>query len=236
MGGEEPVRTEAEELEHFEFRGMKADRHSRKLMRSGLLIGLITVFAIGILSCHREHQQQKKVTRIDTTITRPYDYTGDGVIDTSSLHITGQDFDSSFTWTFDLRSRGETILHKEGSDSGWDSMFAVKGFEADSGDYATSKTKFFFSELGLDVLQRKDYSDSGLVAEMIDTTGSITYPFLRDSCGFSDHDAKMLIDSIAHTIMNHTATLVTFYGIPESNEPVMTYVRRLRRFLPIYQD
>ncbi|MFZ1082646.1 MAG: hypothetical protein WAO19_12075 [Candidatus Kryptoniota bacterium] len=192
--------------------------------------------AIAISSCHGRHLQEKPAAPIDTTITRLYDYTGDGVIDTSYLHITGEDFDSSFSWTYDLRSNGETIIHRQGSDAGWDSLFAEKGFEADSGDYTTSKIKFFYHELGLYVLQPKDYDDSGLVAQMNDTTFGITYPFLRDSCGLGDQEARAIMDSLANTIMDHTATLVTFIEIPESNEPLKIYVARLKKFVPIYED
>jgi len=206
------------------------------IMQTGPLASLVVLLAIGISSCHDGHLQAKKVSRIDTTIIRVYDYTGDGVIDTSSLHVIGDDFDSPFSWTYDLRSKGQAIIHREGSDLGWDSLFYEKGFEDYSSDYITGKQKFFFHELGLYVLQSKDYSGSDLVASMVDPGISITYPFLRDSCGLDDRDARALIDSVANKIMSHTAVLTTFNETPVSNEAVMIYVAKLNRFIPVCED
>ncbi len=230
------MRYEAEKSEDLKFRSSGLDYRGTKLQQSQFFVSLVTILTIGNLSCHDGQLQEKRIARIDTTIIKIHNYTGDGIRDTSFLYITGEDFDSSFSWTYELRSHGETILYRQGSDSGWDRFFAEKGFEADRGDYATCKSKFFYDELGLSILQPKDYNDSGLVVWMTDTTRSVTYPFLRDSCRLDDHDARAIIDSLANAIMNHAATLTTFMESPASNEPVMTYVTRLKRFVPIYKD
>ncbi len=177
-------------------------------------------------------------TEVDTTIVRIVDYTGDSVPDTARLRLTARAFTEPFSWSFDVTSQGRLVFHREGIDTRIDSLFADAGFVLGCSDYDNCKRKYYFEELGLYVLEPRDYDAVSLSEAMNDSVhyGSLFYHDVLDSCGISPDAAKAMADSVASELKSEKCLLVSFIDSPVSSGSVLVYVDRLNRFVPVYDD
>ena len=179
-----------------------------------------------------------RAQRIDTLITRVADYTGDGVLDTEIIHITGESINSPYSWKYDLWSNGQIIYHYEASyNSKSDSFFYDPRYVGGCTDYNSCKHRFFFEELGMLIIDSKHYAD-GIASHMSDNAfGAIGLHFIMDSCGITNRqEAEIILDSIATVINKNKPNLVSFLETPVQEGSIMIFVKRFNRFVPVYHE
>jgi hypothetical protein len=213
-------------------------------MRSNQLIVCIATFIL--FGCHNTEDNKsnvsigstKQATKFDTTLNRVADYTGDGILDTAILHITGKSFSSPFSWVYDLKSNGQIVYHYEASDdSTSDKFYADSNYVGHCKDYASCKKKFFFQELGL-IIDSSMYP-ADWVADCLknENLGNLTYHYIIDSCGITDKkEAKVIVDSIASVIRNTKPKLISFLESAVMQGSSMIFVKRFNRFVPVYHE
>ena len=207
-------------------------------------IQILIALALVCSACQRssDHHdstvRKKSQTEIDTTIVCIVDYTGDSVPDTARLRITAKAFTKPFSWDFDVISQEGIVFHREGVDTWMDSLFADTGFVSGCSGYDNCKRKYYIEELGLYVLKPRDYDGVSLAEAMTDSVhyGSVFNHDLIDSCGISPDEAKVMADSVAFVLKSAKCLLVSFIDSPVESGPVLVYVDRLKRFVPIYDD
>ena len=216
---------------------LAASRYAVAHMTRTINIQLSLALAFLCIACQRSTNGHNS-TGIDTTIVRIADYTGDGFPDTSRLHLTARTFTSPFSWTFDVGSHERLMFHREGIDTWMDSLFADTGFVSGCSSYDDCKRKFYFGKLGFYVLKATDFDADEISAAMADSEhyGLLFYHDLVDSCGVNSVEAKTLTDSVALAVKEGRCLLVTFIQHPQSSSPILVYVERLRRFVPVYED
>ncbi|MGA3287623.1 MAG: hypothetical protein ABSD46_09365 [Bacteroidota bacterium] len=213
-------------------------------MRTNRLIVCVVIFIL--LGCHNSDENKlnvridstNKANKFDTTLIRVADYTGDGILDTAILHITGINFISPLSWGYDLWSKGQIVFHYEASDdSTSDRFYADSNYVGHCRDYINCKKKFFFQELGLNIdssTYPADWIADFMKSEKWD---AITYQYIVDSCGITDNkEAEFIVDSIASVIRTKKPKLISFLESAVMQGSAMIFVKRFNRFVPVYHE
>ena len=177
--------------------------------------------------------------KIDTTIIKVNDFTGDSVADTIKVHVFADKFNSPFSWTCELFIGGQCIYHfSVYSDSGTERLLSDSTFvnrEMRLHDYATAKRHFFFNDLGVLFLTEKDYNLDGIIEVMTnDSFGPKNY--LIDSCSFDDIKSNIIVDSLKVRLKEHRAKPFNFIFDPLSSGAVWMYSKEANRVIPIYHE
>jgi hypothetical protein len=213
-------------------------------MKTTRIFVCIALFAL--LSCHNSDKSKSvenidalnQPAKFDTTLIRVFDYTGDGVLDTATLQITGKSFNSPLSWTYVLRSNGQTVYHQEGyDDSTSNTFYADPRYVGNCKDYADCKKKYYFQELGLSIVDSSGYGD-GIADHMKDKNwGALAYHYIMDSCGVTNKSvAEAIVDSMASVIKFTKPKLVSFLESPVQDGSLMMFVKRFNRFVPVYHE
>lgn len=104
--------------------------------------GNLTLLAVAIFLA-LAHSASAEGSEINRTITKSVDLTGDGIPDAITLHYSGANTTSAYTWTLTITSSGKTIFSHSQTDGGFDKYFGDEGFVAECAGYFGCKNKYY---------------------------------------------------------------------------------------------
>ncbi len=185
--------------------------------------------------------------RIDTTLYRSVDVTGDGIPDTVELHLNAPDFKSPFNWSLQIWSQRHDLLYSfTESDSDTDNMLQLQaGLDSDltynANDwkrYLLLKYNLFFKDFaGLKVNPHMDWGidtleyDSTYDGSIYQTAGN----FLFSRCHMSKQEARGAIQRVVLQLKKGKLPIVTHDEGLETALP-MVYFPECKKLVPIWSD
>lgn len=175
--------------------------------------------------------------KIDTTLVRMIDVTGDQVREKVELHIKASAYDSLFTWMLIIISKDKIIYQYSESDPSLESRFQEETLEGKR--YKDIKYKFFFTDFvefvagtdirfgDRDLLFNKEYKGSVYV---------VARRYLTNQCKLDDKAAERIVEGLVVKLRSKKAVIIshTIKGF-DSTLP-MVFVSDVQKFIPIYSD
>ena len=184
---------------------------------------LLTIF-IALALVHDVSAEQKIDihSKVDVTLTKLADATGNGQVDQITLRILGQDFVHPFTWALEIQSNGKAIYVHESDDAWLDQFFNDSGFVLDCSGYVDCKQKYYFKDLlgFLLVESTLEANPHALDKENVGSIHTVARNFFRDECGVSGEVATEIIQRMVIQIKAGKAltipiacSILTFLGL-----------------------
>jgi len=174
--------------------------------------------------------------KIDTTLFRLVDITGDGINDTISLSIEASSINSPFNWTLKVVSNNRVLYSYVEKDRRTDSRFTENSKTQQ--EYINLKKKFFFKQFaGLEVTKKvrfgpkNFFSDADCVHNMHETV----YRQLVEHCGLAKIQAEKLANQITQKVKLGKVPIF-MHSIGMDTSLPMIYVKECESLIPIYTD
>ena len=175
--------------------------------------------------------------KIDETLTKYLDVTGDGQDDRIILRIRGRDFTHPFTWSLEIESNGKCVFRHESDDAWLDRFFHDVGYVDDCNGYVGCKRKYYFHDLLEFMFIRTDLSGNPHAFDEANSGSihTIGRKHLTDVCRVSDKTASDIVRRMMDQIQSGKAVLLYVPISPVHSEIPRMYVSEVERFVPIYQ-
>lgn len=203
------------------------------MSRIGALAALLSVFSTG----PAYEGEIATIDRVDETLTREVDVTGDGKLDLIALNFRGESWQAPFRWTLTIKSMGKVIFEHKSDDTWMNPFFADKDYVLDCTDYVSCKKKYYERDI-LEVLvdARIPLPDSRIFDR--DYPRSI-YEVARDELvgkyHVSESQASLIIAAMISRLQSGgIPVLLVPVSAVQANYPIM-YAPEVSGFVRIYE-
>jgi hypothetical protein len=176
--------------------------------------------------------------QIDRTFTASGDLTGDGSEQHMTIHVTGHNMTSAFTWTLVITGRnGVTLFRVERDDAWLDNFFGQDGYEADCSGYVACKKHYYFEDLPktvFDSLNPTDAHESKNDLLLSNLRETATAFFIKNGVPSSERDAAIL--EMRRTLTRPGFRVLDVPYSPVEWSPPAIWVKSIGMFVPYHQD
>ncbi|MFA8343220.1 MAG: hypothetical protein ACEPO8_09660 [Rhodothermaceae bacterium] len=190
-------------------------------MRLGIIVLLFAFLATGRISA-----QQK----INETIVKYIDVTGDKVKDKTTLKLKAENIDAPFKWNLSIVSNGNKILDHKADDTIINKLFTDKNFvDEDCKNYKECKKQYYYSYIlgnlisGIDVDRNYDSISSTIKEE------------LKEKTKLSDKEIEQLTEKIISRIRRKELAVVSIHESPVQRHFPIVYVKEINKFVIVYK-
>ncbi len=185
--------------------------------------------------------------RIDTTVYRYIDVTGDTIPEIVSLHLKALNFKAPFDWTLQIWSRDKDLLYSFSEhDSATDYLLQLEsGLDSDStfnandwNKYQQTKYDFFFKKFaGLSVSYNLRYGvpEYRYKRSYDGSIYTVAQKYLIGSCHMSAKDARLAIDNAVKRLKRKEIPVV-IHDVGVDTVLPMAYFPECKKLVPIYSD
>jgi hypothetical protein len=179
-----------------------------------------------------------QVGSVDRTFTAKGDVTGDGRIETLTIHIVGESMDSPFKWSFIITNDGGDVLYRvDRDDSSQDAFFRTNGYEPDCADYESCKSRYYFQDLPKAVFSSlKPSSTPWVFDEYKSSNLRNTVGAYLTKHGVSQGKIKAVIAEVRDELGRSGFHVVAVPLSAVQTDAPMIWVPSVRMFVPFYQD
>lgn len=175
---------------------------------------------------------------IDRTFIAKGDVTGDGILETLTIHITGTSLDAPFKWSVTIADSNGTAIYQVNRDDSWlDKFFKDKGYEIGCSDYASCKERYYFHDIPKTIFASMKLSHTawGLDEFKMLNLRSTVSAYLVPQ-GVSTKTISEIISEM-RSILNKPGfhSLEVPVSAVKSSAP-MIWVPSVKEFIPYYQE
>ena len=176
--------------------------------------------------------------KIDTTIVRKVDVTGDGIPDSVCLYIQANNPSSVYSFKLSIYSKSILLYSYAGDDSKFDDMFTDEYFPKCSSKIAAKNEYYFKTMLRFKTTRKMNFGDPKFRFDP-KYSGSI-YRVAGDALtkryGLSDKQSEAAIKKAIDRLKKGKAIIVYHAdGILESCLPLI-YFPEVKKLIPIYNE
>ena len=177
--------------------------------------------------------------RIDKTIIRKVDVTGNGLADEIILHLKAKDMNSPFTWSLTILAGNKVIYSHKSDDASIDNNFKDVGYVTGCHDYISCKKKYYYDDIlnYLILTGNKWYDPNGILDKSKSNT---LYPLgrkqLSECCNITGSQANSILDKIERKLRSGKAVVLNIPESPVDSYPPMLFAPEVGRFLVIYEE
>ena len=174
--------------------------------------------------------------KIDTTLFRVVDITGDGINDTVSLSIEASNINSPFNWTLKVISNNRVLYSYIEKDGQTDSRFTVDSQTQQ--EYINLNKKFFFKQFAeLEVTKKVRFGPKNFISNS-DCVQDMRETIIRqliEHCGLTKIQAEKMSDRITQKVKLGKVPIL-MHAIGMDTSLPMIYVKECETLIPIYTD
>ncbi|MBB6188043.1 hypothetical protein [Rhodanobacter sp. MP7CTX1] len=201
-------------------------------------IKLTSTPAVSSVAPDTDLPKRVSTNQIDRTFTAAGDLTGDGSEQHLTIHVTGHNMTSAFTWSLVITGRnGVTLFRVERNDAWLDSFFGQDGYEADCSGYMACKKHYYFEDLPKTVFESLNPTDAHeskndlLLSNLRETATAF---FIKNGVPSSERDAA--ISEMRRTLTRPGFRVLDVPYSPVEWSPPAIWVKSIHMFVPYHQD
>jgi hypothetical protein len=175
---------------------------------------------------------------IDRTFTEKGDVTGDGRIETLTVHIVGDSMRSPFKWSVTITNEEGGVLYRvDRDDASQDAFFRTDGYEQGCTGYESCKSRYYFQDIPKAVFSCLNPSSS---AWTLDEYRSLnlqnTASAYLTKHGVSQSNIKAAIAEMRDELEKPGFHAVAVPLSAVQTDAPMIWVPGVQMFVPFYQD
>jgi len=175
---------------------------------------------------------------IDRTFTEKGDVTGDGRIETLTVHIVGNSMQSPFKWSLTITNEeGAVIYRVDRDDASQDAFFRTNGYEPGCADYEDCKSRYYFQDIPKAIFS--SLKPSSIAWELdkykssnLRTTASV---YLTKH-GVSQSKIKVALVEMRNELEKPGFHVIAVPLSAVQTDAPMIWVPSVHMFVPFYQD
>lgn len=179
-----------------------------------------------------------QVKGVDRTFVAKGDVTGDGRIETLTVHIVGTSMQSPFKWSFTITDSGGEVLYRvDRDDTSQDAFFRTNGYESDCAGYESCKSRYYFQDIPKAAFSNLKPSsnvwavDDYKMSNLINTAST----YLKND-GASQSKIKAALSEMRNELEKPGFHVVAIPVSAVQTDSPMIWVPSVHMFVPFYQE
>jgi hypothetical protein len=175
---------------------------------------------------------------VDRAFTEKGDVTGDGRIETLTVHIVGNSMQSPFKWSFTITNdTGDVLYRIDRDDASQDDFFRTNGYEPGCADYESCKSRYYFQDIPKAVFSSlKPSSSAWAIDEYKSSNLRNTVSTYLTKKGVPQSKIKAALAEMREELEKPGFHVVAVPLSAVQTDPPMIWVPSVHMFVPFYQD
>jgi hypothetical protein len=201
-------------------------------------VALAAVVTLTVLAVGNVRAQGGAPPRVDQTLTREADLTGDGKPERIALRLEGDSWQAPFRWSLSIASVGKIVFSRQSDDSPIDSLFSEKGFVDDKCDsYIACKRQYYLHDLLDNLIVKADWpADHHALVD--DSSGSVRETLFEQLTGeyrITPGQVAAIVTAVKAKLRTKRAVLIYVPVSPVYSERPRVWIQAVGAFVTLYR-